>query len=113
MRPTVPELLNKLAALGDEDHIAMAMAEQGIKGTCGAHTACIVAEYLKAECPELTYISVGISGPASCSSGRAVWRRGATDADHETTLPKVVNDFAFAFDRWAYPGLTRQGRYAC
>lgn len=100
---TVPLALEKLAALGDKDHIALHLAEKGLKGRPGATSSCIVARHLIAECPGVRHVSVSVNSTGSASQTSASW----TDVEGYcfVSLPAVVNELAVAFDRGEYPEL--------
>lgn len=102
----MPEALDKLAALGDRDHIAMALAEQGIEAVPRDAEHCVVAMYLKKEVQDAWDIVVSISG-SRATKGDAMWMEAGGHC--YTNLPEVVNDLAAAFDEGKYPELEAGG----
>lgn len=115
MKPTVPELLEKLAAYGNSAHIALAMQEMGIQGDRREPHSCIVAEYLKTARPDLEEVSVGVTilwspgEPAPELMGVVVgWMDDkVVNSVDRTSVPEVVVDFVKRFDAGEYPALNR------
>lgn len=111
MKHAVEDLLDKLAALGDKQHIAMYLAERGLRGLVNEPYDCIVAEYLKAERPDVEEVAVSVSRYASGTASwveEGDWPSGVRGPVSDITgLPQVVNDLAAAFDRGEFPELKR------
>ena len=97
MNITLPDALNKLAALGSPQQIADFFLDEGILGTVGHANSCPVAHYVQQFSGlEATWISPSsdhIDGVAGISGTEAY------------LMPRVVNDFALAFDNEEYKDL--------
>lgn len=92
--PTVPELLDKLEALGGPAQIALHFeAEKILAHPCRANT-CAVAVYLQRE----TGLDVSV-GALDC----VVWR--GSDGDQRYVLPEPIREFILGFDDLEYPDL--------
>lgn len=104
LKPTVPELLEKLAAHGDKYHIAAFLEEQGIKGSLGSQDRCAVAQYVTRE-----------TGKVAMVSGRNVeWVELTPHPEsslcdridvHTVPTPPEVVTFIRAFDNGLFPDL--------
>lgn len=94
MKPTIPELLDKLATQGNAEQIAAYFEEQEVQGFRRKHASCPVARYLHREGPT-----------RSVRVGRwfADWET-ALQAGH-CELPDPVRDFVTNFDNGRYPAL--------
>jgi hypothetical protein len=108
LSPTVPELLDKLVAMGSHEHIRMAFAEAGVRGEVKCAESCIIANYLHQESPSLLCISV-----EPCligDSAKIVWSTvHDPQAENEVPLPKLLNEFAVRFDGGCFPELELKG----
>lgn len=91
---TVPEALDKLAALGDHHHIATHLAERGVKGACNNPTYCPIAQYLSKETG--VQVEVGL---------HAAYTHKGAEATGLDWLPDPVSDFIAAFDSREHPEL--------
>lgn len=110
LKPTVPELLDKLAALGSADQIALHFADLGILAQPCRAGHCAVAVYLQR--------ATGIgSGDTADSEGlnvglgvASIWRDSMSGAAEDYPLPVVVSEFVGNFDNLDYPGLVDWSR---
>jgi hypothetical protein len=91
---TLPEALDKLAALGDRHHIATYFVERDLKGACNSPTHCPVSRYLSEE----TGVEFGVGEEAA-----HLWE-GDVSIKYEK-LPAPVSDFVRHFDAHEYPEL--------
>ena len=96
-RPTIPELLGKLGAIGDPDRIAWYLIDEGIQGTPCNAGSCAIARYLQRE-TALWGISVG-------DVSAVIWHSAEESPDEYFELPMVVRDFINNFDQEEYPEL--------
>lgn len=97
--PTVPELLDKLAALGDRHHIAMHFRDLDIKGETCKSDSCAVAVYLNHATGREFIVG---------NDEAVAWQ--APGPDYRTALPEPVKDFIVAFDNREYPELIAERR---
>jgi hypothetical protein len=97
VRPTIPELLDKLATEGNAEQIAVFFEEQKIQGFRRKHTSCPVAQYLHRETQTLG---------ARVGKTFVDWPTAQqyNDSDH-CELPAPVQDFVNNFDGGCYPTL--------
>lgn len=97
MKSTVPDLLDKLVALGDHEHIALALSEQGIRGIPLSPDRCVIAEYLIKETSDPHILvdpgRTDVLGAVHTSGGGLI------------TLPATLGEFARKFDQREFPGL--------
>jgi hypothetical protein len=96
--PTVPEVVDKLQALGSPRQIADFFASEGVLGWPGMRTACPLANYLRRETDVAiavgtTYITVVMSWPP----------------DRIDTTETPIQDFVMGFDFGQYPELIEAG----
>lgn len=96
VHPTIPELLAKLAALGDPQQVAYFLEGEGIEAVPCSSSSCAIAVYLRRE--------TGIGELAVGDANVVVWYSGAVP-DMVVPLPYVVQDFVSAFDHLEFPGL--------
>jgi hypothetical protein len=94
--PTIPELLDRLAALGSHKEIALYLAQRGISGTCSNAGLCPIAKYLQQE--------TGRQDISVDEGEIFVWD---DDRVYNTTypVPRVVRDFIAFFDARLHPEL--------
>lgn len=96
--------LDKLAALGSPDQIALFLAEQGIKGVQDEVSLCPVAKFVQREIECEVWIN-------PLTSGKAVGHAGFGDDPEfgvSVNLPESVNAFAHAFDNSLYEYLIEE-----
>lgn len=86
----VSEALEKLAAEGSADAIALRLQAEGVTGVVGLTTRCAVANWLFRE----TGMVVGVSA--------CLWKTLGAPA---ASPPALVADFILAFDQGDYPAL--------
>lgn len=91
---TLPEALDKLAALGDRHHIATYFVERDLKGACNSPNHCPVARYLAEE----TGVEFGVGEEAAL-----LWEDDV--AIKYEMLPDPVRDFVRHFDAHQHPEL--------
>lgn len=99
-RPTVADVLGKLEALGDAEHIAVFFEEQGIQGRPCNSGWCPVAVHLRQE-TGIFNVAVG--------EVMAVTYRSAGSPDDPEDLPANVREFIEYFDAEEYPHLIHRG----
>jgi hypothetical protein len=104
LKPTVPELLDKLVSHGDKRHIAAFFEQEGIKGIQSSQSSCAVAAYLYRE-----------AGRAVSVTGRTIeWCEFTPHPDSilcdkvevcTAVTPPAVTSFIRAFDQGVFPEL--------
>jgi hypothetical protein len=105
MKPTVPEALDKLAALGSPRQIADFLVQRQIKAFPSKLDRCAIAEYVRAETEiEVNVFCGGGAGADVCRDIKGVVRHDM-NPNVGDVLPDVLQDFARGFDRGAYPEL--------
>ena len=92
--PTIPEVLDKLAALGHPDQIALHLQEQGIVAVPCKTNFCAIALYLHQQTGR--DVAVG-------EEHAAVWNSCMPDDLYP--LPQSVREFVKLFDGLKYPDL--------
>lgn len=98
--PSVPEVLDKLAALGSARQIADFLLEQEMKAYPVRVNACAVAVYLQKE----TGMQVTVH-PGHFLDETMIGQVNIPGQRTPVNLPKAVQKFACEFDRWTYPDL--------
>lgn len=107
MKPTIPELVEKLAAQGDANQIALHLEQEGVQGQRSSAVSCVVSKYLQRE-SGLDYINVV---PECVIDGLHVggvvrwWDEGWVE--HNADLPEELTALANSFDRGDFPALDR------
>lgn len=119
MKPTIPELVEKLAAQGDAYQIALHLEDQGVKGLRQSADHCVISEYLReqsgvefiATIPEWAVMSYGEDGKIHFEDcgGEISWtevdEKSETCTSHSLPLPDALNRLANSFDRGDFPAL--------
>lgn len=107
-RPTVAEVVDKLAALGSGQQIAQFFEERGIVGSMGWSDTCPVANYIRRETGR--WVQAGIFTVSS--PGVFAVEEGAftLDVKDQVALPEPIMDFIVDFDRGKYPRLVKHGQ---
>lgn len=104
MTPTLPELLDKLAALGSTAQIADFLRQEQIQGRPLSVRRCPVARYLQRELKQAVWVLPNTSPDPKYDPGGAGIDNGSSEV---TPLPDLINTFANEFDECAYPDLIR------
>lgn len=100
--PTIPELLDKLNALGHPDQIALFLEDYGIVATPCKSETCALAQYLENELGETVAV-----GP-----GEVMRFHSGDTPDERFELPPVVQQFIALFDDLEYLDLVDWDRLA-
>lgn len=105
MRPTVPELLNKLVTHGSVEQIADYLQQEGVTGVRENEGACVIAEYVKARA-DVKVVEVLPNGPGyyDCSRVPAI-KWSSSGGEYTSPLPDVLNELAMKFDNDEFPEL--------
>lgn len=109
MKPTIPDVLDKLVAQGSPDQIALFLEQQGIKAIPSIGDRCAIADYVRGE----TGLSVTVTPNStvrllSAETGEVVvvaidgWVKVGLSA---VRLPSVLSELAIKFDKREYPNL--------
>lgn len=98
MDPTVPELLNKLAAHGSAQQIADYFRQEGIQGRPRQGTQCPVARLITRETGGQGTVAPTTNAAEDPSFASSGYGPGYP-------MPSVVNEFALQFDKGTYEDL--------
>jgi hypothetical protein len=102
---TIPEALQKLASLGDVQHIRLHLASLGLTAVRGQPATCIIAAYLHHELQDDREILVHPCRPNARNWMQHPLSPCVKDHGKVTPLPGVLNDLANAFDFGSFPEL--------
>jgi hypothetical protein len=97
----IDEQLALLVDLGDHALVVRELVSLDIQATPGCISHCAIAQYLMKRIPDLIWVEINaVDGAVDA----AVLIRGRTEMIH-TILSRFLQDFADAFDLYAYPDL--------
>lgn len=105
MKPTIPELLEKLVTHGDERQIVDHLIQEGVTGFRGESESCVISRYL-IERSGVQTLSTGLSTGGRWP-GRVIWDAQGGGPDR-VDLPEVLNSLGHNFDGGMYPELERE-----
>lgn len=108
MRPTVPELLQKLVTHGSVRQIADQLQQEGTTGVREDESACVIAAYVRAHA-DVKAVEVFPNGPGYCDRSRVPsikWL--SSEGEYTSPLPDVLNELAMKFDNDEFPELERR-----
>lgn len=109
MKPTVPELLDKLVTHGSVEQIVNYLVQEGVLGEREDDTTCVIANYVSTR-TDVKVIHVLPNGPGYChrQNPAVKWLTADGAVVGKLPLPDVLNELALRFDNDEFPELVAE-----